>query len=501
MAEEKRLIGEMLMEEGLINESQLQEALAASKKHGGKVVENLIALKHLVPHDFVVFLANQPGVASIDLLNYTIPKDVIELIPAEFALKHEILPIDKMGRDLTVGMACPLDSRTVQELEGMTGMHIRPLLASLGDTRAALNRYYAPKEKMTYSAGERPVPTRVSNFVEDAPRSDSGEPAPPGVAPLTLEPLSGEAEAQDEELPVPDGVPEEEGTEAILPKVESALTFEGIAHLVREISTLPALPETVVHVREAMDNPDTTTRDVAEMLNRDPALAAKVISLANSPAYGFRQRVDDVNLATSLLGLREVFSVVLSAAVIDYFDESRRFDYKKFWKRSLLCATAAKVIAKTCGHESAQGIFTAGLLHDLGRPALAEVVPERYGEIDQTLPETELIILENNLFGMGHPEVGFVLAEQWGLPVEITEPIRFHHNVSQATEVPKLVAMVSLASILTDAYGQVTKDNIKDLVRECKEAMDYLELNDKQFIAILGATAKAIKTSLGPDGA
>ena len=99
----KKRIGELLIEEGLITSEALKEALAVQGKEGGKTVEILISLGHLTSRDFVNFLAKQEGVASIDLGHYEIAPDIIGLVPKDLAVKHEVIPIDKLGKLLTVG--------------------------------------------------------------------------------------------------------------------------------------------------------------------------------------------------------------------------------------------------------------------------------------------------------------------------------------------------------------------------------------------------------------
>ena len=474
----KRRIGELLIEEGLITEAQVQEALKQARQRGGKTVENLIALRYLDPHSFLKFLSKQPGVASIDLLSYTIPVDVLGLIPAKFALEHEILPIDKMGRDLTVAMACPLDSKTINELKEMTGLNVRPLLVSMKDTQAALQHYYSPRKKAVFEINEKFDHSVSAVAKKLADKKKAGKETAPAETAATPEPAGAASDARP--------------SKELLDQVESALTFESITHLVRDVSSLPALPETVSCARQAMDDPDTSAQDVAAIIRRDPGVSAKLISLANSSAYGFVRRVDTVELATALLGLREVYSVVLSAAVIDHFEDSKHFDYKGFWKRSMLCATAAHAIGKSCGYQ-AKGLFTAGLLHDLGRAVLAEIAPKRYGALDHSLPDKVLIEEENRVFGIAHPEVGYVLATYWELPVEIAEAIRFHQHPGQASQAQDVVAVVGLAALITDAYGRVTKENVGQLIQECKEALRILNLSEKQFIKVLGETAAAMK--------
>lgn len=444
-------IGELLVNEGLITPSQLQEALDKQRADGGKIVENLMALEYLDTQTFVRFLSRQPGIASIDLLNYTIPADVVRLIDREFAMKHQIVPIDKMGKDLTVGMACPLDAATVAALEEKTGMRVRPLLVSMNDVRVALDSYYRRDDEAmeTFTLdGNLNVPL-------------SARVVTPGTAAISL--------------------------------VESGLKFEKVVHLIRQISSLPALPETVNRVRHAMEDLDTSTDDMAKIISNDPALAAKVVSLANSAAYSFTHRVDTIERATALLGLREVYGAVLASAVIDYFKEGKHFNHKKFWKRSMACATACKLIAKAKRVQGVSGLFAAGLMFDIGRAVLAEIAPKQYADVDQELPEEEIIQIENNLFGLAHPEVGFLLADGWGLPAEISEPIRFHHDFQQAQKFPKLVAIVALGSLVSDLTGKADRHDLEVLAGTHQVLLDVLDLDTEQLCLIYEETVEAVK--------
>jgi HD-like signal output (HDOD) protein len=275
--------------------------------------------------------------------------------------------------------------------------------------------------------------------------------------------------------------------------VESGLKFEKVVHLIREISSLPALPETVNRVRHAMDDLDTSTDDMAKIISNDPSLAAKVVSLANSAAYSFTHRVDTIERATALLGLREVYGAVLASAVIDYFKEGKHFNHKKFWKRSMVCATACKLIAKAKRLQGVSGLFAAGLMCDIGRAVLAEIAPKQYAEVNQELYEDEIIQIENGLFGLAHPEVGFLLADGWGLPAEISEPIRFHHDFQQSQKYPKLVAVVALGALIADIPGKADRHDLDVLAATHQVLLDVLGLDTEQLCQIYEETTEAIK--------
>lgn len=430
-ADGKKRIGELLVSEGIVSAKQLAEGLKEQEHKGGKLVEVMISMGFMSLQSFVNFLSKQPGVASIDLTNYEIPAEIISLIPKELALEHEVFPIDKMGRLLTLGMACPLDSSTIGKIEETTGLRVKALLCSPGDIRSAIKRYY-PFESEDYT-----------DMVG-------------GIRRKRMHPVAKtEEEAIEKEAVSPEAA-------AVAPRVESALKLSGVSRLVQDLKSLPALPETVHHVRESMTDLSISPKDVAETIIKDPPIAAKVLSVANSAAYGFPNKVDSVDLAVALMGLKETYSIVLSAAVINIFEKTRNFDYRAYWEEAMTCAAAAKTIAKACNRERGQSVFTAGLLHDIGRIALLETVPELYANVSSRLVGEDLIRAEQEHIGLTHAEAGYELAINWNLPIEIAEPIRFHHDPEFGTEVPENVAIVSLAEFWTrtSTLAESSKEDI-----------------------------------------
>jgi HD-like signal output (HDOD) protein len=404
----RRRIGELLVDSGLVDLNQLNEGLNIQHQRGTKIVETLITLGYLTAESFVQFLAKQPGIASIDLSKYEIPRELISLIPREMAVTYELFPIDKLGKLLTIGMVCPLDTATVKQIEATTGLRVKPLLCAPNDIRAAIERYY---------------------------------PAP-------------EAEAKPVEA--------EENVKGLA----TSLRLSNVATMIRQIDTLPALPETVRRVQDATLDPMSSIRDVADIIVMDPPIAAKVLSVANSAAYGFAQRVDDVSLAVSLLGLRETYSIVLSAAVVNVFEKTRTLDYHQFWLDAMCCAGATRIVTKAAGRKHIPGVFSGGLLHDIGRLALSEAVPDLYAKVPKGLQGQDLMLAEESAIGLSHTEAGYVLADHWGLPLDIVEPIRFHHKPELATGAKEATSIVAIAEVMARTPG----DNV-DAWREAIQSL------------------------------
>jgi putative nucleotidyltransferase with HDIG domain len=433
----RKRIGDLMVSQNLISSEMLTEALKIQKTEGGKIVDVLIQAGHLTITDFVNFLSRQPGVASIDLDHYQISKEIIGLLPIEMVVANEVFPIDKMGSLLTLGMVCPLDSKTIEEIETITGLRVKPILCSPVDIRGAIKRYY-PSAK--------------------------------------IEGMTGDESIVPDEETIPDVEPNAE-EEVTAPKVESGLRLGNVVRMIRGLKTLPALPNTVTVVKEAMEDIHASPNEVAQKIILDPPIAAKVLSVANSSAYGFSNRVDSVELAVALLGLRETYSIVLSAAVMNLFEATKSFNYKSYWEEAMNAAAACRLIAQVCGRGADKSMFTAGLLHDIGRIALLETEPDRYKGLDSKLHGNELVNSEQELFGLSHAEAGYELAMNWNLPQEIAEAIRFHHTPEFSEIAPAHVHIVSLAEKWSHqlAFDSVDKNEI---IRDSKVQLQKLLIDE-----------------------
>lgn len=426
-AEHKRL-GQILVDASVISPKQLETALAAQAEAGKRLVDTLIHLGYLTPADFIDFMSQQQGLASVDLSNYVVPADLVNLIPREFVVEHEVFPIDRIGKLLTLGMVCPVDTKTIHALEAQTDLTIKAVLCSAKDIRSAIARYYPATDQ-----------GRVVHF------------------PASADQLSG---------------------------MEGALRLQGVGTLIRRMKTMPTLPQTVMRVREALDDIDIAISDVGQVIAEDPPIATKVLGVANSAAFGFASQVDSIERAVALLGLKEAYSLVLSAAVINLFDERQRFDYKSFWIDAMGCATTARAVAKAVGSPYVRGSFAAGLLHDIGRIVLLETVPDLYQHIEQNQPEQALLQDEINTLGVTHGEAGYELATQWNLPAELRMPMRFHNAPLDAPEHAEAAAIVSIAAALSRSKPteQVEGDGVYAELAPCFDLLRFDQASAKALI-------------------
>jgi putative nucleotidyltransferase with HDIG domain len=403
----KRRITQLLVEEKLITHSQLDQIVDNQTEQGDATLEKLFSLGYLTPNDFLDFLLAHPGLNEEDLAHFEINQQLIAMLPPDLAHKHQIVPIDHASDTLTVAATTPLDDATRDALCEATQCAVHAIWCQTEDVVAAINRYYPKKS-------------------EDTP------PAQPKAAEASHPNNAGLA---------------------------NPIRLNHTAHLIRQIKTLPALPETVTQVKEATQRPDCSIEEIVHIITLDPPIAAKVLGVANSPAYGFKHQVHDVKLAISLMGLKETYAIVLSAAVVDMVSKLKQFDYRTFFLEAVCCATAARIVAKTAGKQDLPGIFSAGLLHDIGKAALWEAAPELCAKIDKNLQGKESIQAEERDIGLSHAEAGYELANYWQLPPEIAQPIRLHHDFHRATDLKENVAAVAIANEMVAISGATIQEH------------------------------------------
>ena len=135
-------LGEMLLKAGMITQPQLQEALEAQKKGGGKLGFNLVKMGFVKEDDITQLLSDQYGVPAINLRHFEIDESVIHLVPSEVSQKYLILPVNRTGATLTIAMADPTNVFAMDDIKFMTGYNVEPVVSSEIAIREAIEKYY-----------------------------------------------------------------------------------------------------------------------------------------------------------------------------------------------------------------------------------------------------------------------------------------------------------------------------------------------------------------------
>jgi len=194
---------------------------------------------------------------------------------------------------------------------------------------------------------------------------------------------------------------------------------------------LPAPPQAALQIIRACAREDVTSNEISDIAATNPALAAELLRVVNSPLYGLSREVISINHAVSVLGLRALRNLVLCTSIHDAISKEAipDFDAEAFWEDSLRRAIVAKKLAGYVKQDPDEG-FTAGLLQDFGLLILFYLHPEQANEWQgmRLLSPSDRLNAEQQLFEITHSEIGRKLIEFWELPVSLGLAIGQHHD-------------------------------------------------------------------------
>jgi len=139
-------LGELLIERRIISQAQLDKALVVQKEKGGLIGEILVELRFAKEEDFAQALTAQYGFPFLPLGNYDVNQDVVNIIPGRVARQYLLMPIDKIGSNLTIAMSNPLNAQAVEDVEYLSGCHVQTFVSTSSDIKRAIEKYYKGKE-------------------------------------------------------------------------------------------------------------------------------------------------------------------------------------------------------------------------------------------------------------------------------------------------------------------------------------------------------------------
>jgi diguanylate cyclase (GGDEF)-like protein len=240
---------------------------------------------------------------------------------------------------------------------------------------------------------------------------------------------------------------------------------ESVIQRVLSSTRLPTLPAVAMRVIELSAKPDVSLREIADTIQNDQALAAKVLKTVNSSYYGLSRRCSTISQAMVALGLTTVKTVALGFSLIQAMgrDNEDGFDYQAYWRRCLLGATGASAAADAASLDDAEEVFLAGLLMDVGTLAMQRELGDEYAAaiFDLDGGHDGMLRAERERFGVDHAEIGARLAESWKLPPALVDPIRYHGNPEGADQefarTSRCVALGALAADVMIASGDPTR--------------------------------------------
>ncbi len=202
--------------------------------------------------------------------------------------------------------------------------------------------------------------------------------------------------------------------------------------LIAEIDNLPTFPRTIQDIQAAIDKPNSSIGNIAEMIKRDIALSANILRLSNTAAFRRGAKVESLDRAIQLIGLKELQSLLYSLGTKQILED--KFPaFQAIWEKSNESAFYAKMIGQKMGmaKNTQSNLLASALLHDIGEILLLSLEPERMGKIKSYTTTKEIasaISMEESAFGITHSRLGAQVGIKWNFPDVYVRAMDYHHR-------------------------------------------------------------------------
>jgi putative nucleotidyltransferase with HDIG domain len=261
------------------------------------------------------------------------------------------------------------------------------------------------------------------------------------------------------------------------------------------LESLPPFPRVALKAMNLLSGTDTSLSELCDLVRYDPVFAGEILRIANSPLIAFSKEVTSIMQASMLLGFRRLRKLVITVGLRSYLDKSPTPGVRACWRHSVACAMVAEQTARWNSVDRDLA-YTAGILHDIGRVALATVSPKAYSDLverAETEPPWDPLQAEHDCFGIDHCSAGLQLVKSWKLPELFIETTSLHHE--PLTHREDAAEVVRLSCRLADALGFVAVRHRS--IQSCEEILSEFPESVRKHMPGTEGLASEIAKEIG----
>jgi len=206
-----------------------------------------------------------------------------------------------------------------------------------------------------------------------------------------------------------------------------------IEKIIRSVQSIPAFPMTVQKVAELVSREDYAVADLVNLIKYDQAITANILKMSNAAYFGSRHKIKTIQEAVLYLGQQNLLRVVQTAGVSRFYRKVSGgyvSQARELWKHSIAVATMSQILSQRIFRCDDSILYTAALLHDIGKVFLGEYVQESFDRIGNLVTNQNASFLdaEKEVLGIDHAALGGMIADHWHFPAEIRDAIAYHHR-------------------------------------------------------------------------
>ncbi len=262
--------------------------------------------------------------------------------------------------------------------------------------------------------------------------------------------------------------------------------MKSLDKILNSIREFPTLPTIFGQLSDAMTDPDTNINYVASIIEKDTASVSKLLKLANSSIFGFRNRITTVPQAILYLGFEEVKNLLLSLKIIQIFrTKEKNINMIKpldFWTHSVSTGVVARIIGASIGIRSSEILFLGGVMHNIGRLLFYITLPDEYSQVLKVHSEDRISIndAERKIIGISSSLAGEMLAQKWKLPLQIIDIIKYYSIGTISDKINLNVAIIHIADLIASIL-ELGSDGRKYISAPNPQVWENLQLHANFF--------------------
>ena len=249
---------------------------------------------------------------------------------------------------------------------------------------------------------------------------------------------------------------------------------------------LPALPEAVIRIQEMIQDEGTDTTMIAQIMSGDPSLVAQVLAVVNSVYYSLPKTISNIKYAVAYLGLSVIQRIVISVGVVNTIGIREKKEFNNYWYHSFFTALTTKYLSKKFWtYSDPEELWTASILHDIGKLLYIKFFPEHYKELKRYCEENGCLFSDaEEYFKLpSSSSLGSLLCHHWGLPGKVEDACNYHNLSHMSKQGSDFQTIIALGNLLAELAAGGLNESCKNRIKELAE--NILKLTPDSFLSIM----------------
>ncbi|MFH0995935.1 MAG: HDOD domain-containing protein [Pseudomonadota bacterium] len=219
-----------------------------------------------------------------------------------------------------------------------------------------------------------------------------------------------------------------------------------------DVKSFPSMPAAALKLLTLLKDERTSNAQIEQILRYEPGLTANILKLTNSSFFGLPKQIGSIRQAILMIGWKKLIQIVLSSCVSAIIDKPvQGYDLSPgdLWRHSIAVSVASETLVKELNLSVSEEVFTAALLHDVGKMVLGRYVKDDIAVVDgEDMQDVPFEQVERSIFGIDHAEIGANILRRWSFPPSMVSAVRWHHDPDGAPKTSHLIDVVHVADVL-----------------------------------------------------